>query len=383
MRWRVAALLLIVALAGCVGPLLREAQPSPTAGATPGVTTPPAPPTTPQPEEMPSPAGAPRVTTVTTEVALPNALVFTPDGRLFFNEVYAGRIRVIQNGELLEQPFAEIEVANPPGYTEHGLLGLAVDPNFSENHYVYAFYTVPDENGEPTSQRLVRYTERDNVGVDRTIIVDGLPAGGNCCHNGGRITFGPDGKLYVSIGDTENSSLSQQIDAVAGRILRYNANGTIPADNPFPGNPTYAYGLRNPFGLRFHPVIGKLYATENGPSGQDELNIIEPGRNYGWPVVTGRAGNSQFVDPIWVSDGSRAPTGLEIPQRDALPDLTGDVVFCDWNTRTLHHFRLERPGYDRVVSQEMLPGSCQLDAIEGPDGALYFSDEGAIYRYGP
>ena len=349
--------------------------------ATPGVTPPAG--TMPPGSATTTPAGPPQVTTVTDGVSMPNALAFTPDGRLLFNEVYEGRIRVVQDGQLLPEPFAQLDVAQPPGYTEHGLLGLAIDPDFAQNHYVYAFYTFPDRSGNPAGQRIVRFTDRDNVGTDLTVIVDDLPAGPDCCHNGGRIQFGPDGALYVTLGDTENADLSQQVDAVAGRILRYRPDGTIPPDNPFPDNPTYAYGLRNPFGIRFHPLTGKLFATENGPSGQDELNIIEPGQNYGWPIVTGAVGDDRFTDPIWTSDGSHAPTGLEIPNSPVLPDLTGDVVFCEWNTGTLQRFRLAKPGYDRVESQETLPGTCRLDVTQGPDGALYFSDEGAIYRYGP
>ncbi len=382
-QWRAILLLLVLVLSGCS--LTQPSMPapaSPPASPSPSV----APPmeVTPSPVvPSPTPAASPTVTTITSGVSMPSALAFTPDGRLFFNEVYDGRIRVIQNGKLLDQPFAEIDVAHPFGYTEHGLLGLAIDPDFATNHYVYAFYTVPDSNGQPVSQQIVRFTERDNTGMDMTVIVDDLPAGSNCCHNGGRIIFGPDGKLYASIGDTEDSSLSQQVDARAGRIFRFNPDGTVPPDNPFPDNPTYAFGLRNPYGIRFHPVTGKLFATENGPSGNDELNIIEPGKNYGWPVVRGIAGDSQFVDPIWVSDGSRAPTGLTIPSSDALSNLKGDVVFCDWNTSTLHHFVLSKPGYDRIESEESLPESCGLDVVQGSDGGLYFSDEDAIYRYGP
>lgn len=376
---RVLLLSLVLVLAGCsLGQPVRPTPASPSPSALPPMEISPSPGV-----PSPSPAASPTITTVTTGVSMPSALAFTPDGRLFFSEIYDGKIRVIRDGRLLDQPFAEFDVAHPAGYTEHGLLGLAIDPEFAANHYVYAFYTVPGVNRQPVGQRIVRFTELDNTGTDMTVIVDDLPAGPSCCHNGGRIIFGPDGKLYASIGDTENASLSQQVDARAGRIFRFNPDGTVPPDNPFPGNPTYAYGLRNPYGLRFHPVTGKLFATENGPSGYDELNIIEPGKNYGWPVVTGVANDSRFVDPIWVSDGSRAPTGLAIPSSDVLPSLNGDVVFCDWNTHTLHHFVLGSPEYARVTSEESIPASCGLDVVQGNDGALYFSNQSAIYRYGP
>lgn len=382
-KWRAIPLLLVLVLSSCSLGQPSPAVPVSPSSSAPSSGTPSMEPTAPLPVSSPLPVASPRVTTLTMGVSMPSALTFTPDGRLFFNEIYDGRIRIIQDGKLLDQPFAEIDVAHPRGYTEHGLLGLAIDPDFANNHYVYAFYTVPGAGEQPVGQRIVRFTERDNTGTEMTVIVDDLPAGPGCCHNGGRIIFGPDGKLYASIGDTENADLSQRIDARAGRIFRFNPDGTVPTDNPLPDNPTYAYGFRNPFGIRFHPVTGKLFATENGPSGRDELNIIEPGKNYGWPVVTGVSGDSRFVDPIWVSDGSRAPTGLAIPDSDALPNLSGDVVFCDWVTRTLHHFVLGKPDYSRVASEESLPASCGLDAVQGPNGSLFFSDEGAIYRYGP
>lgn len=348
-----------------------EAAPSPTTAPTPTL----------EPEA--TPVGPPQVTTFVEGVSMPNALAFTPDGRMFFNEVYDGRIRVVQDGQLLPEPFAAIDVAQPARYTEHGLLGLAIDPDYEQNRFVYAFYTIPDANSNPIGQQIVRFTDQDNIGTEMTVIVDGLPAGLNCCHNGGRIQFGPDGKLYVTLGDVENADTSQRPEDAPGGILRYNPDGTIPEDNPFPGSPTWAYGLRNPFGIRFHPLTGGLFATENGPSGQDELNIIEAGANYGWPIVTGVAGNESFVDPLWVSDGSRAPTGIEIPDSDALPDLRGSVLFCEWLTGTLNVIRLEGPDYNQSVGEETLPLSCQLDVAQGPDGALYLSDQSAIYRYGP
>jgi glucose/arabinose dehydrogenase len=313
---------------------------------------------------------------------LPSSLNFSPDGRLFFVEVYAGRIRVVEDGELLEEPFAELDVARPGGYTEHGLLGLALHPDFEENGYVYAFYTASDGAGNPEGQRIVRLTDDGNVGVDEGILVDDLPAGDNCCHNGGRIAFGPDGHLYATIGDVERPAVSQDLETIGGSVLRYTEDGAIPDDNPFGAdNPVYAYGLRNPFGITFHPETGELFLTENGPSGYDEVNLIEAGGNYGWPEVQGIAESEDYIDPIWATTTERvAPTGITIPTGRAIPELEGQVLFCMWNLSMLFALELNPDDHREVVGQAELPVNCNLDVVEGPDGAIYTSTDIRIYR---
>ena len=133
-----------------------------------------------------------------------------------------------------------------------------------------------------------------------TVIVDDLPIGASI-HNGGRIAFGPDGKLYVTIGDTSRPETAQDAEALKGKILRYNPDGSILADNPIPGSPVYALGLRNPFGLAFRPETGELFATDNGPAGNDELNVIRAGANYGWPEAVGLTTDTRFTNPIFIS----------------------------------------------------------------------------------
>jgi glucose/arabinose dehydrogenase len=330
--------------------------------------------------------GPPEVTTFVDQLAMPDSLTFAPDGRMFFNEVYHGRIRVVGNGQLREEPFATLNIARPGGGTEYGLLGLALHPDFDHNGYVYALYTVGGGGGQPVEQRIVRFTDQGNIGVDPTIIVDGLPFGPNCCHNGGRIAFGPDGMLYVTLGDIEDPATSQDPGALAGSVLRYAPNGAIPNDNPFgQGNPIYALGLRNPFGLTFHPETGDLFVTDNGPAGHDEVNRIIPGGNYGWPEVQGIAGDGRFIDPIWATITQRiAPTGITV-STDAVqvPDIAGKVLFCSWNTSELTALELADGDPNVVTSQDVLPVACQLDVVQGPDGAIYASDAARIYRYGP
>jgi glucose/arabinose dehydrogenase len=326
-----------------------------------------------------------QVTPFIENLDMPGAMAFTPDGRLLFNEVHTGKIRVVEDGELRDEPYAELEVARPDGYTEHGLLGLALHPAFEENGYVYAFYTATGGSGDPTGQRIVRLTDDEGYGVDETILVDDLPYGASCCHNGGRIVFGTDGYLYATIGDIEQPAISQNPDLPAGSVLRFTDDGAIPDDNPFgPDNPVYAYGLRNPFGMTIHPETGDLFLTENGPNGYDEVNLIEAGGNYGWPEVQGIAEEDGFIDPVWATTTERvAPTGIFIPSDTEIPELSGHVLFCMWNLSMLLALELDPDDPGTVVDQSELPVNCNLDLVAGPDGALYTSTDIRIYRYGP
>jgi aldose sugar dehydrogenase len=339
----------------------------------------------PTPTEEPEPPADPEVTTFIEGVSMPSSLTFTNDGRMFFNEVYDGRIRVVENSQLLDEPFALLDIAQPGGYTEHGLLGLALHPGFDTNGYVYVFYTVGGAGGQPIAQRIVRFTDQDNVATDETVIVDNLPYGPRCCHNGGRIAFGPDGMLYATIGDVEEPGNGQNPGTLGGSVLRYTPDGAIPDDNPFgPDNPVFAYGLRNPYGLTFHPETGDLFITENGPQGYDEVNRIVAGGNYGWPEVQGMAGDDRFIDPIWATTTERvAPTGISIPTGAGIPALEGKVLFCMWNLSMMLALEPADDNPDEVVDQEQLPVNRNLDVTEGPDGAIYASTNVRIYRYGP
>jgi aldose sugar dehydrogenase len=334
-------------------------------------------------EPVPDPA-EPEVSTVVEGVNMPSSMTFTPDGRMFFLEVWTGTIRIVEDGQLLDEPFATLDIPQVDGFTEWGILGLALHPNFEENGWVYVFHTVPDDANTPVEQRIVRLTADGNIAADEEIIVDDLPFGPNCCHNGGRMIFGSDGYLYVSLGDVENDPVSQDPENIAGSILRYTEDGAVPEDNPFGAdNPVYAYGLRNPYGLTFHPETDELWITENGPDGFDEVNLIQAGENYGWPNARGMAGDPDYVDPIWATGQSEAigPTGIQIPTGDAIPELEGHVMFCDWNSGTARILELS-DDYE-VLNETSIPVECNLDITEGPDGALYLASTDAIYRYGP
>lgn len=299
---------------------------------------------------------------------------FSPDGRIFFTELSTGRVRIVQNGVLSATIFATLPVGTAG---EQGLLGLAFDPNFSQNGYVYVFHTNPN----PLKQRIVRYTDVNGVGTDETVIVDDLPAADR--HVGGRIGFGPDDMLYVTIGDVLDPSNSQSDASLAGKLLRYTPTGTIPGDNPNPASPIFAKGLRNPFGLAFHPTSGRPYLSENGPNCDDELNRIVPGGNYGWrPGQPCGDTDGSYIQPIERFNPSIAPTGVAFYTGGALPNFTGDLFLGSFKDGALRRFRVN-DATGAIVESELIlnsrPGGV-IDVTTGTDGALYICDEVGIYR---
>ena len=226
------------------------------------------------------------VETVLTDMHQPVAMAFDPAGRLFYTEKDTGNVRLFANGALQPNPVITFSVdAN----SERGLLGIAIDPNFNQNHYIYVYYTCAVGPDCPSREnRIVRFVENNGVGSNPTTIFtspQSAPAGN---HNGGNIHFGPDGKLYISVGDNANAANSQDVTVKNGKMHRINPDGSIPTDNPvftqtgaLPS--LYAIGLRNSFDFTFDPVVpGRIFASENGPGCDDEMNRIEAGFNYGW-----------------------------------------------------------------------------------------------------
>ncbi|MBU4536405.1 MAG: PQQ-dependent sugar dehydrogenase [Euryarchaeota archaeon] len=212
----------------------------------------------------------------------PWAIDFLPDGRMIFTQ-REGKVS-IWDGESLQEAGTIDVVAQ----SESGLLGIAVDPEFNENNYIYLYYTSTIDN------RISRFTLNNQL-EDETVILDGIPA--NPIHDGGRLKFGPDGKLYATTGDAGQTELSQQTDSLAGKILRLNKDGSIPEDNPF-GNYVWSYGHRNPQGITWNTENGLMYAAEHGPRQNDEVNLIIRGGNYGWPLEECTTPESQFIQPI-------------------------------------------------------------------------------------
>lgn len=302
----------------------------------------------------------------------PWAIDFAPDGRMFLTE-RPGRIRVIENGQLQPEPWMIVDSVE---VGEGGLLGLALDPQFAMNRYVYVAYTYRSPDGR-LQNRLARLRE-DPVtrrGVFDRVLLESVP--GNSNHDGGRVKIGPDGKVYWTMGDAGNASLAQNLASLNGKILRLNLDGTVPADNPFAGSYVYAYGHRNPQGLAWQPGTGLLYETEHGPSGspccRDEVNLIEPGRNYGWPIIMGDQTAAGMVSPLIHSGDTItwAPSGATFVTQGP---WAGSMLFTGLRGQTLYRLTLDPNDPRRVVSFERLlvqQYGRLRDVVEGPDGLLY------------
>jgi uncharacterized protein (TIGR03437 family) len=242
-------------------------------------------------------------------ISSPTAMDFAPDGRLFVCQ-QGGQLRVIKNGALLPTPFVTLNV-DPAG--ERGLLGVAFDPNFATNQFVYLYYTVP---AAPVHNRLSRFTANGDVAVAGSELIllelDNLSSATN--HNGGAIHFGPDGKLYIAVGENANGANSQTLSNLLGKMLRINSDGSIPSDNPFfdlatgKNRAIWALGLRNPFTFAFQPGTGRMFINDVGQSTWEEINDGIAASNYGWPGTEGVTPSPAFRSPLFVYGHGISPT---------------------------------------------------------------------------
>ena len=246
----------------------------------------------------------------------PWAIDFLPDGRMIFTE-RSGRVSIFYRGEV--KVVGKINVSE---VGESGLLGIAVDPEFNKNRFIYLYYTT-HEGGN----RVSRFILNERL-EEEFVLLDNIPSA--MLHNGGRIKFGPDGKLYITTGDATVPSSAQDINSLTGKILRINKDGTIPEDNPF-GNYIYSYGHRNPQGIAWHPLTGELYSSEHEPVRNDELNIIKKGGNYGWPLVECDEISQEYINPIrCYSEFTLAPSGIAFYNKNELyiAGLRGNQLRC-------------------------------------------------------
>ncbi|MDP9295547.1 MAG: PQQ-dependent sugar dehydrogenase [Actinomycetota bacterium] len=295
-------------------------------------------------------------------LSFPTNMGFSPDGRLFFTEKDTGRIRIVENGKLLPTPFATLNVV-PGGET--GLLGLALDPAFPRRPWVYVYYT----DAADGRNRLVRIEAHGDTGGAPQTLLDLLPATG--IHNGGDLAFGADGKLYVTVGETGQMSRAQDVNDLGGKVLRLNPDGSVPPDNPFGSdNPAFTMGLRNSFGLCVDPKTGALWETENGPTQDDEVNLIRAGGNYGWPAQLGPGGAPKYVDPQLVFPQVIVPTGCAVVGRFLyFGDFHGD----------LHRASIDGSQLGEQAVVEHLPSGI-TDVLLGPNGDLYVATSSSIVR---
>jgi len=299
--------------------------------------------------------------------------------------------------------FATVDVFHG---SECGLLGIAVDPEFEINGYVYVYATQPIPGDETVGKpRVIRYTDVDGQGTDPIAIVDDLPTTNpdTCAHVGGNVHFGPDGFLYLSVGNNERNeeAVAQDLASPLGKILRMTRDGSAAPGNPFENDPdadprVYAYGLRNPFDFAFHPQTGMIYAPDNGPGNCDELNIIVPGGDYGVPgSLPADDVESCFglggIDPIYtfaVEDltaeqfGSNlAPAGVAFLDGSMYPSLGEGLLVCFFNSGRLHHLTLGGPDFDTVEEDRDI-APCRPN-VKVHDGLIYYASDDGIYELPP
>jgi glucose/arabinose dehydrogenase len=312
-------------------------------------------------------AAQPVVEPVAKDLAFPTNMAFALDGRIFFTEKETGNVRIIRDGQVLPQTFAHVSVE---ASAERGLLGIALDPSFDRQPWVYLYYS---ETGG-ASNRIIRVrAEGDSAGeIDPLITL--LPAVSGY-HNGGDMAFGPDGKLYAVTGEAHDPERAQDPDDLGGKVLRLDPDGSVPTDNPFgPENSVYALGIRNSFGLCFDPVTGNMWETENGPATDDEVNRIVASANYGWPDQLGAGGEPGFVDPILVFPDEIVPTGCAVSadgRRLYFGSYRGGLYEADLSSdRTSADVPGRIPGIDDSV----------IDVARGTDGTIYLATTDSILR---
>lgn len=298
--------------------------------------------------------------------------------RIFFTEK-RGKIRILDDGNLRNRDCRSLDV-NDDG--ERGLLGIVLHPDFKSNHWLYVYYA----NASPLENRVTRFTVEDGRCRNATHIVTGISAASSGYHNGGQLEF-IGNKLFVSTGEGHDPDLAQTKGSRLGKILRYNADGSIPEGNPFSknGNPTavWSYGHRNPFGLAHKPGTQRLYETENGPSCDDELNLIKKGRNYGW-------GDAYDCGTAGEGSNPKAPihrwTNIVVPTdawwyRGSINRYSNRLFVGDYGNGRLHKFKLNNEG-TRVQEHSIAYDGSEgiIDVSEGPGGWLYFLTSDSIRR---
>lgn len=330
-------------------------------------------------------------TQVLTGISNGVAMEFAPDGRLFILE-QDGDIEVYKEGSLQSTPFLDIEVDSA---NERGLLGLAFDPNFTQNHYLYVYYTTPDA---PKHNRVSRFTANGDAVLPNSEVVimdmDNLTFASN--HNGGSVDFAPDGTLYIAQGDNANAAWAQDLTNRFGTIMRINPDGTIPTDNPFYNQTTglnraiWAYGLRNPFALEINPANGIVHINDAGQYSFEEVNVGAPGANYGWPETEGYHNNPAYVNPVYSyghETGECVITGgaFYVPNVPNFPaSYQNDYFFADYCAGWIRRLDAEN---DTASDFMTTTGDDVVDIEIGPDGALYYlarengqANGGSVYR---
>lgn len=333
------------------------------------------------------PMGEQEVTYAVEEVArgleVPWGIVFTSQTRMLVSE-RPGRIRVVENGALRDEPLTTFSEVSTGG--EEGLMSLALHPDYVRNKFVFASYAYPKGGG--LFVKVVRFTDSGDAAENIITIIDDIPAAQY--HAGCELAFGPDGKLYITTGDATDRDLAQEMDSLAGKILRVNEDGSIPNDNPFK-SAVWSYGHRNPQGISWDER-GNLYSSEHGPSGfdgpggGDEINRIVKGGNYGWPLVSHEKMREGTIAPIALFTPAEAPGSVLVYVGSIFPQFKGNVFFGALRGEGLWRVQIDVNNPDVVLGQEKLfdgeYGRIR-EVTEGPDGLIYFTTSNRDGRGSP
>ncbi|MFK7805457.1 MAG: sorbosone dehydrogenase family protein [Anaerolineae bacterium] len=341
-------------------------------------------PPAPTPTIVPTPLPALQFEQVAFGTQLITAFAFLPDGRLLMAE-QDGLIR--QVGTNGEHPIIHQFGVSRAGY-EDGLLGLTLDPDFESNSTLYTYRTVPDVDGNPQVGEVAKHVFVENQLEFRDVILELPLYPDQRYHFGGGLTFGPDGYLYMIFGDANRPDLARDLSTPISSVLRFASDGSVPADNPFPDSIVYAWGVRNGFGLAWHPETGYLYAGENGDSCDDELNLIEPGQDYGWGLHEYNLCPypDDATQPLLQWTPAIAPSALTFFTADSIPEFSNKLLLCGINQNQIHQISFSIDGRS-VARDEILEVSgrdffCQGALAQGPDGWLYTAVDGEIFRIG-
>jgi len=301
----------------------------------------------------------PNIEIVAENLSIPWDIAFLPDGGMLVTERPGTLLKIDTDTHIVQQ----IEGVHHEG--EGGLLGIALDPDFADNNYIYLYLTSTTQSG--IENRVERYSFTNERLSNQTVIIEGIK--GARYHDGGRIDFGPDGKLYITTGDAQDTSLAQNTSSLNGKILRINADGSIPTDNPF-GNAVYSYGHRNPQGLAWDSE-GQLFSSEHGPSGaqtgNDEINRIVKGENYGWPTIKGTQTAEGMQVPLYESGSSDtwAPGGLVYYHGSLfVPGLRGE---------SLYEARIDQGNISSFIAHFSSEYGRLRTIRIGPDGFFYIT----------